>query len=254
MRFRTRDRSPSLSAYMAAADAYWASTHCHPPPTTAPAAPRRNTGLPYTHGSGELPDLRSAAEPPATTAATGTGLGFGGIGWDGGAGGTPLLERDSSLAGAPPAVTPGGVAQTSRPATPRSTPHQPRDADGNRVDANGQRVTTGSVVNGGFALTGRDSGKRRRSSGPLSASEARVIAAHVARQDSAGAVVVAEATGRRPLPSIPKRHDTRTRSVLRMTQRVIGRPAGITAVVAGLRAIGFAAAASPAGARRRKAG
>lgn len=100
--------------------------------------------------------------------------------------------------------------------------------------AAGQRSTTALTV-----LSGRDGGRKLRCSGRLSPSEARAIAKHAATGATTGVRVLLDKGGRDPGRPIPNAASDRTRAVLSMTRRVIGRPVGIRECMRGLRAIGW---------------
>lgn len=108
----------------------------------------------------------------------------------------------------------------------------------------GRRPTTGDVVpsrtgRAAVVLSGRDGGKALRCTGRLSASEARALARQAAQGTAVGAAVVRERAGHPAGRVIPHRAPERYRAVLRWTLRAIGRPAGLRACLAGLRAIGW---------------
>jgi len=159
---------------------------------------------------------------------------------------TSLMERDSGLAGAPlggggrgaGAARAGAIAcepVSWRPGSAR------RPATGDTVpSATGRDAVTLSGVDGGRGLR-----CTARQGWPLSRSEIAQIAQQARQGGCSGARAVLARASTSPSPVLPRR-DTQYRSVRRWTERIIGRPVGVGAVVRALRAAGLAPWSDPA--------
>lgn len=162
----------------------------------------------------------------------GSGSGFGSAVLGEGAP-APAMERDSRAVGAPPGVGGGGgrlhPAVTWWPGCGRKA----RAGDG--VPSKGAAKGSRCFV----VLKGRDAMREARCTGKLSEAEARAIAQPAASQALTGGRVLAMKAGRAQGLTLPKHPADRTRAVMRLTKRVIGRPVGIKACMEGLRAIGW---------------
>lgn len=237
-----------------------------PQPSGSPASPTAgfptttNPGTPMSYGPSDSGSQASNGFGPDYAAQLNRNdISRKSLGW-----GQPLLERDSRAIAAPPAVTPPAPLPVTAAAAPTGELVAPA-ADGVTRPATapvprpagmhpsvtwwrgcGRPLRAGDVApsrraNGTVALDGPSKVRSWRSTGPLSESEARKIVAQVERQSCSGAFVVAVKAGRPPIRpcSIARRSPERTRSVMRWTMRVLGRPVGIRGVMAGLRAIGY---------------
>jgi len=128
-------------------------------------------------------------------------------------------------------LAPLGVGVVGAPVTsPGGTEPQSSKLRTGESVAAGKRSGTGSVV-----LSGRETHRHLRSDPrPLDASEARIIAGHVARRtQTAGCRVVRSALGHPVLPMHNDRH-RHWRAVVRWTWSVLGRPVSLIWVMAGL--------------------
>lgn len=159
------------------------------------------------------------------------GYGSGGLGEGGG---PPLMQRDSRASGAPPGVTP------RPPGLHPAVTWWPGCGRKARVGEAAPSVGAGGSRRF-VVLRGGDSARSDQCTGRLSMAEAREIARQTRSQKAAGGRVLLMKAGRATNLPTPKHPADRTRSVLRFTKRAIGRPVGINACMAGLRAIGWCA-------------